>query len=109
MKQICFHIQINRYVNKNDKNNNNPAILGKKFRLWCLYWRVFCNKVSKCNNEPSFTLIWSQVRNQDIFGEGEVSSKRSTLINVSFTKYKRRAPQGNILVFLLQGTYKTPF
>ena len=40
-----------------------------------------------------------QVPNQDIFGAGEVAWNRGTLINVSCTTSKRRAPQGKILVF----------
>ena len=40
-----------------------------------------------------------QARDQNIFRDGEVSGNRGTSINVSCTKYKRRVPQGKILVF----------
>ena len=43
-----------------------------------------------------------QARSQKFFWAGEVSWNMGTSINVLCTTYKRRAPQGNILVFSVQ-------
>ena len=50
-----------------------------------------------------------QARNQEFFGEGEVSWNKGTSINVSSTTYKERAPQGKNLAFFLLDNLKTLF
>lgn len=51
-----------------------------------------------------------QTGNQELFGAGFLGSKVPwNLINVSCTTYDRRAPQGEVLVFFLQDTFKTAF
>ena len=47
--------------------------------------------------------------NQRFFGAGQASWNKSTLINTSYTTYKRRAPQGRIFLFFLEDILKTAF
>ena len=50
-----------------------------------------------------------QAHNQEILGVGEVSRNRGTSIKVSCMTYKRRAPQGEMLVFFQKDTLRIAF
>ena len=53
-------------------------------------------------------MVINQARNHKVFRTGEVSWKKETLINNSFTTHERKTSHGKTLFFLLD-TLKTTF
>ena len=93
---------------------NKRFLVFKTQGLYChelIYWKKLMSEFAKTQ-----ILIWKLIwtvklkvtgAHQGFFGAGQVSWNKSTLIKMSRTTYKGRAPQAKVSLFFLQDIFKT--